>query len=115
METQQHTQPPQGRFRRFTRTFLSGSLLRMPQVQRNLKYALLAAGLMLLYIANGYFTQQLNRKHIRLGNEVRELRTRSLSFSERRMTATRQSEIIKALQARGVELQESVTPPTVVE
>ena len=101
--------------RRFTRGFMSGNLLRMPAVQRQLKYALVIALLMLLYIANGYYTQTLNRRYARLNSEVKELRTQSLSLSEMRMTATRQSEILKALQQYGVELQESVTPPRVVE
>jgi hypothetical protein len=98
-----------------TRSFLSGSLLRRPEVQRSLKYALVVAGLMLLYIANGYYTQNLNRRYTRLNNQVKELRTRSLSLNERRMTATRQSEIIRALRERGIELDESIVPPIVVE
>jgi len=102
-------------FRRFARGFMSGNLLRLPGVQRRLKYALVIALFMLLYIANGYYTQQLNRRYTRLNNEVKELRTRSLSLNEMRMTATRQSEIIKALREHGIELEESVVPPAMVE
>ena len=102
-------------FRRFARGFMSGNLLRMPEVQRQLKYALIVALFMLLYIANGYYTQKLNRRYSRLNNEVKELRTKSLSLSEMRMTATRQSEIMRALREYGVELEESVVPPKVVE
>jgi len=31
------------------------------------------------------------------------------------MTATRQSEIIKELEARGIPLQESLTPPKIID
>jgi hypothetical protein len=112
MEAQEHKKRD---FRRFTRGFLSGGVLRRPEAPRYLKYALIVAVFMLLYIAHGYYTQNLNRQYTRLNHRVKELRTRSLSFTERRMTATRQSEIIRALREHGVELEESLTPPTVVE
>ena len=101
--------------RRYVRGLLSGSFLRMPQVQRKLKYALVVAVFMLAYIAFGYHTQLLNRRYSRLNNEVQELRTKSLSLNEMRMTATRQSEIIRALREHGIELEESVVPPQIVE
>ncbi len=101
--------------RRYVRGLLSGSFLRMPQVQRQLKYALIVAVFMLAYIALGYHTRQLNRRYDRLNDEVKELRTKSLSLNELRMTATRQSEIIRALREHGIELEESVVPPKIVE
>lgn len=102
-------------FRRFMRGFMSGNLLRLPEVQHKLPYAFFIAFLMLLYIANGYYTQKLNRRYSRLNSEVKELRTKSLSLTEMRMTATRQSEVIRALQEREINLTESVVPPKVVE
>lgn len=101
--------------RKIRRGLVSGNLLRMPEVQRQLKYVAIVAFFMLLYITNGYFTQEINRKYSELNNEVKELRTKSLSLTEMRMTATRQSEILKALEEHGVNLQESVVPPKVVE
>ena len=119
MENQENNIPPKkpaGRnFRQFARGFLSGNLLRLPAVQRHLKYAPIVAFLMILYIANGYYTQKLNRRYTKLNNEVKELRAKSLSLNEMRMTASRQSEIMKALQKHGIELEESVVPPTLVE
>ncbi len=94
---------------------MSGSLLRMPSVQRQLKYALILAVFMLAYIALGYQSQLLSRRYSRLNDEVKELRAKSLFLSKQRMTATRQSEIIRALGEHGVELEESVTPPKIVE
>lgn len=106
---------PPGRLRRNVRGLMSGGLLRRPDVLRKLPYVFFVLLLMLLYIANGYYTQQLNRRYTRLGDEVKELRTHSLSINEMRMTATRQSEIIRRLEAAGIELRESVVPPRVVE
>ncbi len=104
-----------GRLRRNFRGFMSGGLLRRPNVLRKLPYVFFVLLLMLLYIAGGYHTQQLNRRYIRLNNEVKELRTKSLSINEMRMTATRQSEIIERLRQAGIELEESVVPPRIAE
>jgi hypothetical protein len=103
------------RFRRNVRGFMSGGLLRRPDVLRKLPYVFFILLLMLLYIAGGYYTQHLNRRYIRLTDQVKELRTKSLSINEMRMTATRQSEIIERLRQSGIEMQESVVPPQVVE
>lgn len=111
---QEHKKTTENR-RRFARGVVSGNLLRFPEVQRQLKYALIVAVFMLAYIALGYYTQQLNRRYSRLADEVKELNTKSLSLSEMRMTATRQSEIIRALREHGIALEESVVPPQVVE
>ena len=94
---------------------MSGSILRHPQVRHKLPYALFIALLMFLYIMNGYHIQKLHRKHTRLNEEVKELRVRSLSFTERRMKATRQSEILNELERRGINFKESVTPPMIIE
>lgn len=106
---------PKPRMRRAAQRFAMGGLLRRPEVQRQLTSVFIVVLFMLAYIAYGYHTQQLNRRYTRLNSEVRELRTRSLYLNERRMTATRQSEILKALKEHGIELQESVVPPQVVE
>ena len=104
-----------GRARSFVRNFMSGNILRHPQVRSRLPYALFIALLMLLYIMNGYHIQKLHRRHSSLGEEVRELRVRSLSFTGRLMESTRQSEILKELERRGIDLHESVTPPVIIE
>lgn len=101
--------------KRFMRGFVSGNVLSQPEVKRLMPYALFLAFLMLLYIGNGYRMQRLQRRYSKLNSEVKELRTKSLSINEMRMTATRRSEIIKALQERGIELEESVVPPKVIE
>ena len=80
---------------------LSGNILTRAEVRRMYPYVLFIAVLMFLYIANGYHIQKLH--------------SRSLTLSSIRMTATRQSEIIKELEARGIPLQESLTPPKIID
>ena len=88
---------------------------RVPRCVVCIPYVLFIAVLMFLYIANGYHIQKLHRRHDRISEQIKELRSRSLTLSSIRMTATRQSEIIKELEARGIPLQESLTPPKIID
>ena len=62
-----------------------------------------------------FHIQKLHRRHDRLTEQVKELRARSLTVSSLRMISTRQSEIIRELELRGIPLEESLSPPKVIE
>ena len=85
------------------------------EVRRQYPYVLFMALLMFLYIANGFHIQKLPRGRDRLTEQVKELRARSLTVSSLRMISTRQSEIIRELELRGIPLEESLSPPKVIE
>lgn len=103
------------RFERYVGQMLSGSFLMRAEVRRQYPYVLFMALLMFLYIANGFHIQKLHRRHDRLTEQVKELRARSLTVSSLRMISTRQSEIIRELELRGIPLEESLSPPKVIE
>lgn len=103
------------RFERYVRRVISGSILADAEVQKHYPYVLFMAVLMFLYIANGFHIQKLHRRHDRLTEQVKELRARSLTVSSLRMISTRQSEIIRELELRGIPLEESLSPPKVIE
>lgn len=94
---------------------ISGNFLVRPEVRRQYPYILVLAALMFLYIANGYYIQKLHRRNENLTDEIKELKARSLTLASKRMTATRQSEIIKELEERGIPLIEATEPPHVIE
>ena len=102
-------------FERYVGQMLSGSFLMRAEVRRQYPYVLFMALLMFLYIANGFHIQKLHRRHDRLTEQVKELRARSLTVSSLRMISTRQSEIIRELELRGIPLEESLSPPKVIE
>ncbi len=102
-------------FERNLAQVLSGSILTRVEVRRMYPYVLFIVVLMFLYIANGYHIQKLHRRHDRLTEQVKELRSRSLTISSIRMTQTRQSEIIKQLEERGIPLEESLIPPKIID
>ena len=116
-ERQPDPQPvrPPSRFERYVGQMLSGSFLMRAEVRRQYPYVLFMALLMFLYIANGFHIQKLHRRHDRLTEQVKELRARSLTVSSLRMISTRQSEIIRELELRGIPLEESLSPPKVIE
>ncbi|MFQ8803817.1 MAG: FtsL-like putative cell division protein [Alistipes indistinctus] len=71
---------------------LSGNILTRAEVRRMYPSSCcFIAVLMFLYIANGYHIQKLHRRHDRISEQIKELRSRSLTLRRSRMTATRQS------------------------
>ena len=105
---------PPSRWKEYVGSLLSGNILSKTEVRRLYPYMLFLAFLMLLYISNVFRMQQLYRRHEALTKEVKELRAKSLTISAMRMNSTRQSEIIRELEVRGIDLQESLVPPKVI-
>lgn len=103
------------RFERYVKQILSGSILTNAEVQKHYPYILFMVLLAFLYIANGFHMQKLHRQHDRLTAQVKELRARSLTLSSQRMIATRQSEIIRAVEERGIPLEELLAPPKIID
>lgn len=103
------------RFERYVKQILSGSILTNAEVQKHYPYILFMVLLAFLYIANGFHMQKLHRQHNRLSAQVKELRARSLTLSSQRMIATRQSEIIRAVEERGIPLEELLAPPKIID
>lgn len=96
-------------------SILSGNILSKAEVKRTYPYLLLISFLVILYISNVFRMQQLHQKHDRLEQKVKELRAKSMSLTAEKMTLTRESEIIKMLKERGIELHQSTTPHSVIE
>ncbi len=94
---------------------LSGSILTRTEVRRAYPYLIFIAFLMLLYISSVFRMQQLHRREQELSRQVKELRATSLELASRRMNLTRQSRVIEELQRREIPLEESLTPPRIVE
>ena len=103
------------RFERYVKQILSGSILTNAEVQKHYPYILFMVLLAFLYIANGKKKKKLHRQHNRLSAQVKELRARSLTLSSQRMIATRQSEIIRAVEERGIPLEELLAPPKIID
>ncbi len=107
--------PRGGKRRSLIGGIISGNILSREAVQRRYPYMLFVALLGIVYIYNVFYMQQLYRRQARLTREVKELRTEAMALSSVRMQATRQSSIVREVKARGLGLEESVTPVKVIE
>ena len=90
---------------------LDGSLLTRESVVRQLPYILFVTFLAVIYIGNRYHAEKVVRETTILQNEIRELRSESISVEAELMDISKQSEVVLLVQQRGLDLKESVEPP----
>ncbi len=90
---------------------LDGSLLTREAVVRQLPYILFVTFLAVIYIGNRYHAEKVVRETTILQNEIRELRSESISVEAELMDISKQSEVVLLVQQRGLDLKESVEPP----
>jgi len=64
-----------------------------------------------IYIGNRFHAEKITRETTRLQREVRELRSESLATSAELMYISRQSEVYRLVKERGLNLEETKTPP----
>ena len=69
----------------------------------------------MVYINNKYQTEGLLINIIRLQNEVKENRDRSVSYAAELMSLSRESEVIKIVNEKNLNLQELKMPPEKIE
>lgn len=97
------------------RQIIDGSLLTRQAVLRQLPFILFLTLLAVLYIANRYNAMRMTRQVNELQTEIRELRARSITMAAELMNISRQSQVAKMVQEKGLDLKESVTPPRVLK
>ncbi len=90
--------------------FLNGELLRSEWVRKQYKLIALIVGLVFIYILAGYRSMQQQRRLSDLRDEVRDKKFEYLTLSTELVTLTRQSQVVKELEARGSKLKENKTP-----
>jgi hypothetical protein len=80
-----------------------------------LPYIVFVTILAIIYIFNGFAMNAQHRKHSRLTEQVKELRSKAMTINAQKMQDMQRSSILKRCQERGIELEESVVPPKIVE
>jgi len=94
---------------------LSGNILTREIIKQHLWYFLFLVALSVIYINNKYQTEGLLINIIRLQNEVKESRDRSVSYAAELMSLSRESEVIKIVNEKNLNLQELKLPPEKIE
>ena len=116
-EAMNEEEPPVKKRSKFAEVFssiLTGNILSRSEVRKAYPYMIFVAILMFIYIGNAFRSQQLYREQAQLTEQVRELRSKSMSIASEKMQATRQTTIMKELERRGIPLRESLTPNKVI-
>lgn len=90
---------------------LDGRILADKVIRRNIAFILFLTFLGLFYIANGYSTEKLYKKKVKMEKEVQELRFESITSAAQLMFMSKQSEVKKRINREGLNLQESKEPP----
>ncbi len=90
---------------------ISGTFISEKLILNNLRYVILLAVLGVIFIANKFSAERVEREIIVLEQEVRDMRAESLSVSAELGSVSRQSEIIDMVKERGLGLEELREPP----
>jgi len=93
------------------RGLISGTLITEKLILKDIRYSALIAGLAIVFIANRFNAEHVEREIIVLQQEVSDLRAESLSVSADLGSVSRQSEIQDMVKERGLGLEELREPP----
>lgn len=95
----------------FVKSLISGSLLGEKLILGNLGYIGLLTLIGAIYIGNRFHAEKVIRKTAILMEEVKELRSESMASSAELMYLSKQSEVLRLVRERGLELKELKEPP----
>ena len=95
----------------FLKSIISGSLLGEKIILGNLGYIAMLTIVGAFYIANRFHAEKITRESDLLHEEVRELRAEAMATSADLMYLSKQSEVIRLVRDRGLDLTEIKEPP----
>ena len=104
-------QEPKGSRFGSIKDLLDGSLIANDFIVKQLPYIVFLVALAFIYIANRYHAEKVVRASIELSKEINELRAEAITTSSELMFISKQSEVAKLIEERGLGLKESVEPP----
>jgi hypothetical protein len=91
--------------------FLNGQVLNRETVSNQLPYILFLAFLAVIYISNRYRYEKLVKHEQLLQKEVKNLRAESITTAAQLVFISKQSEVAKLVESKGLGLEESTVPP----
>jgi hypothetical protein len=90
---------------------ISGTIISESLILKDIRYTALVASLAIIFIANKFNAEKVERQIIVLEQEARDMRAESLSVSAELGSVSRQSEITELVKERGLGLEELREPP----
>ena len=95
----------------FIKELLGGNVLANSMVISQLPYLFFLTFLAIIYIGNRYNAEKVVRQTVFLQNKIKELRAESVTISAELMDISKQSEVSRLVNERGLDLIESFEPP----
>jgi|GEM_PF-5253824 len=96
-------------------SYISGNILANEGFIRRLPALAFIGLLMLLYMANGFSVQQKHNRVDQLTEQIKELRTISITTTAVRMESSRRTEVERMLREKNIQLIDSKTSPKVIK
>jgi hypothetical protein len=93
------------------RDILNGNILSKENISEQIPYVLFLAFLATLYIGNRYRYEKLVHDGQIMQVEVKNLRAESITMASQLMYISKQSQVSRLVQEKGLGLEESVVPP----
>ncbi len=93
------------------RSVMDGTLFYKGVIKKNLAFIIFCTFLLVFYIGNRYKCEGQLTQIERLEREITDLRYESITTSAELMSLSRQSEVLRLVKDRGLELNESVKAP----
>lgn len=93
------------------RDLIDGSILTRDYVVSQLPILIFLAVLMMVYIANKYHSEKLAREIENIQKDIKELKCEKLSVQSELMSISKQSEVAKLIEEKGMDLMLLIEPP----
>jgi len=94
---------------------IGGNVLSREGVIKQVPFLLFLFVLMIFYIGNQYQGAKVMKKVMKVEARLKVLRTESISTTFERMEMSKQSEVIKLVNEKGLGLKEATMPPVKIE
>jgi hypothetical protein len=91
--------------------FVDGSIFLQSSVRKQTKFILFLVLLCIIYIQNKYKNESILVDILKTQKEVKELRDKSTIYAAELMSVSRESEVIKLIDTKGLEIKELKLPP----
>lgn len=91
--------------------FIDGNIFVQDSIKKQTLYILFLVLLSVIYINNKYKTEALMVNILKNQKEVKELRDRSIDYASELMSLSRESEVIRIIESKKLDLKELKSPP----
>ena len=90
---------------------MDGSILTNDGFLNQVPYILFLTLIAIIYIGNRYHAEKILRETINISHEIKDLRAESITSASKLMFQSKQSEVAKLVDEKGLGLKEAVEPP----